>query len=94
MNNELKVFLPFSNVNFTNDGDITSEGWVKLLKVINPDNPVVNQSIDPNNGTAISPKSEKTLTKTPWGIDQPNLEDENQLNEFLYFKRLAQTDPI
>lgn len=82
------------NVNFTNDGDITSEGWVKLLKVINPDNPVVNQSIDPNNGTAISPKSEKTLTKTPWGIDQPNLEDENQLNEFLYFKRLAQTDPI
>jgi hypothetical protein len=34
------------------------------------------------------------VDKIKWGIDIDNMTPENQLNEFLYFKRLEQTDKI
>ncbi len=81
------------SVNVKDDGSITSDGWALLMKIINPSDPAANVSSDPNLITAVAPKSDIPEKKTEWGIDI-NMDPHNQLNEFMYFKRLEQTDPI
>ena len=79
------------------DGTITALGWTNIKAVIL--GPQVGEtSTDPNNPEDIQLPTNKTTTPLPanlkpWGIDV-EFKPENPLNEFTYFQRLTQTDPI
>jgi len=81
-----------SNVRST--GEITSEGWALLMKILDPTAPEANNSSNPSGIPVTKPAAKPIQQTIPWGNDVPNMDPENQLNEFMYFKRLAQSDPI
>jgi chaperonin cofactor prefoldin len=96
----------YVNSEVTSNGKITARGWTYILKYFDPYNSNASTtSVDGNNDSTVpsdtpltSPagitNNNQTSTNrtTGWGTDVNTTY--NPLNEFLYFKRLSQEDPI
>ena len=80
--------------NIDDKGNVTSDGVKNILKYINGGKEPSNDSTNVT-GTLTLPKSSTANNDIiKWGIDVDNMYPDNQLNEFLYFKRLDQMSPI
>jgi len=79
---------------FTNKGDFTSDGWKAILKHMIGEDNASNESKNDSNLVNDNPQADLDQKRIPWGIDITDMSQENQLNEFLYFKRIEQFDPL